>query len=124
MSVTLRYAGSEVYIDPSQPYVRTTFKCCGVYVEARSQYGDEDKARAASLGYDGVEACTLEHDPLHSWLARVLGLSCSPTLEALAHGREHSPDLVQAEEAVILGLQAFLNALKRHGYPVDHTRCP
>lgn len=80
----------------------------GTEVHAHPRHGPEDEARAVALGYVDVDEMTLDHDRLHSRLAAALGLRCSPTLWALAHG-EPAPACAGAEEALVLAAQRFLN---------------
>lgn len=80
----------------------------GTTVEAHPQHGEEDVARAAALGYDGVGSMTLDHDLLHqvvSWAVRGRG-SRVPT------GTEDA-ELVQAEEEAVLAIQRYANAVRR-----------
>lgn len=81
----------------------------GTEVHAHPQHGPEDEARAVALGYPGVGSMTVEHDPLHTLLAVTLGLGVSPTLWAVAHGLPVDPVLAEAEEAMVLAAQRFLN---------------
>lgn len=81
----------------------------GTEVHAHPNHGPEDVVRAHVLGYRGnVSAMTLEHDPLHTRLAMALGLPHSPTLWGLAHGTPVDAVLVDAEEAMVLAAQRFL----------------
>lgn len=79
---------------------------------------EEDRTRAAVLGYEGgdVVAMTLEHDRLHALLAYALGMDESPALRSAV--LKTSNPVTDAEEQVILSLQAFLNLCRRYGYQV------
>lgn len=84
----------------------------GSVVKAYPNDTPEDVARAHELGYNGdVLAMTLNHDPLHVWLAQALGLYESPALRDAAEGTTST--LGEAEECVVLALQRYLNLLRR-----------
>lgn len=80
----------------------------GRLVHAFPNNDEESSARAASLGYSDVLAMTLEHDPLHVLLcarpARVASAA------AIAHRRVVA--LADAEEAMVLAAQRFLNLFR------------
>lgn len=85
----------------------------GTEVHAHPQHGPEDEARAVALGYVGVVAMTLDHDRLHTLLSFVLTGRGSPTLRGVANGRPADPDVVDAEECLVLAAQRFINAAAR-----------
>lgn len=105
---TIQLGQTTVYIDPAQPYVRTTFSD-GTYVEARPNHTPEDLARAESLGYDGVDRMTLDHDAVHCFLADRAGLPVSPVLWAVAHESHIDQADVDAEEGEALLFQRWIN---------------
>lgn len=85
----------------------------GTTVEAHPCHDDESQARARALGYVDVYAMTLEHDALHTALARGLGVGRSPVLDGLAHGRTVDAELAHAEECLVLAAQRYLNLARR-----------
>ncbi len=97
---------------PGTAWVVTRFPD-GTEIHAHPQHGPEDTARARALGYPNVAAMVLDHDPLHVLLAHVLGVGRSPTLDGLVSGRPADPELAQAEEALVLAAQRFLNMARR-----------
>jgi hypothetical protein len=82
----------------------------GTVVHAHPQHGTEDVARAEALGYPNVGTMTLEHDPLHSVVYNILFGQSSVALRSV-HG-ECAPEIVQAEEEVVLAVQRLLNAVR------------
>lgn len=81
----------------------------GTEVHAHPIYDDEQRARARSLGYVGldheaVDAMTRDHDYYHTIVARELGYEYSPTLWAVAHG-ESIGALGDYEERVVFERQ-------------------
>lgn len=85
----------------------------GSEVHAHPQHGEEDEARARALGYPDVGAMTFDHDRLHSLLAWALAHRASPVLRAAAAGRAVDPELAEAEEAMVLAVQRFVNLVSR-----------
>lgn len=114
---TLQIGHATVYVDPVAVYVRTTFPD-GAFVEARPQYRAEDHARAADLGYAGVEAMTLAHDVCHSFLAWKTNGVSSPTLWNVAHGIIDD-ELAGSEEAAVMAFQRFINNPETHRFPIE-----
>lgn len=113
MTRELTFARCRVYIYPNG-WVETIFSD-----QSRVTAAPHDTpayyAQAAALGYEGdsetaARAMNREHDPLHSFLAERLGLPCSPTLWAVAHGEELPAEVSGREEAMVLQFQALLNA--------------
>ena len=66
----------------------------------------DQRETAHRLGYVDETALTLDHDPLHAWLASTLGLPASYSL-SLAAGADVDPTLAELEEAAVMALQAF-----------------
>lgn len=86
----------------------------GTVIDALPNHGDEDVARAHSLGYGGdVLAMTRDHDRMHARLAHALGLKESPALRDAALAR--TTEIGDAEEAMVLAAQRFLNLCRREG---------
>lgn len=112
---TVTFGLATIYIDPVECYVRTTF-VDGAYCEARPNDSEEDRARAASLGYGSVEEMTIAHDLTHSFYAWKCGVLYSPTLWNVAHGITDD-ELAGREEAAILALQRFFNDPAAHRFP-------
>ncbi len=82
----------------------------GVEVHAHPRHDPDDMARADALGYPNVDAMTLDHDPLHQVVSRVLRGEASrvPTGSVDA-------ELAGAEEDVVLAVQRYLNVLRARG---------
>lgn len=110
----MRIGGAEVTTgrDEHGAYVATRFED-GVELIARPERNPEYDIRARRLGYETAEDCNAEHDPTHSALAVLLGLTVSPTLYATAHGHPIAPDVWAAEETAVKSIQAYKNALRR-----------
>lgn len=102
-------------VDVGPNWAITRFKD-GTEVHAHPVYDPASLALAAELGYgdgeEAVDAMTRHHDYLHSALAVAQGLTCSPTLWAVAH-EEPMPDGTAAEEETVLRVQAVLNGVTR-----------
>lgn len=79
----------------------------GTEVHAHANHRDEDKARAAELGYPNVEQMTRHHDLMHSMIANARGWSHSKVLWALAHN-EPSPDCADEEERLAMFAQRLV----------------
>lgn len=87
----------------------------GSEVHAHPQHGEQDEARARALGYPDVAAMTFDHDRLHSLLAWALAHEASPVLRAVAGGAAVDPELVEAEESMVLAVQRFAALLAARG---------
>lgn len=80
----------------------------GTEVVATPNYTPEDIARAHSLGYRGdVAKMTMDHDPLHTKVAEMLGFKESYSLRAAATGEDS--EIAGLEEEVVLAAQRLLN---------------
>jgi hypothetical protein len=92
-------------------WCRTTM-ADGSEVVAMAEDTDAYRQTAADCGYGtDTDRLCIEHELIHSLLARWLGLSQSYTLTRIAHGNHIPTDLTRAEEHVVLGIQAFANAM-------------
>lgn len=112
-----RYGEVIVEIDDDRQRVVTRFPDGESLVTANR---DDQDAMAASLGYEGPWELNRMHDPMHSWLADQLGLPYSPTLHGVARSAPASTELATSEEAAVLALQRYVNALSRaSGLPLD-----
>lgn len=89
-----------------------------IEVHAHPNHDPESIALAQDLGYDihiiscntaPVDRMTLDHDPLHTWLSYNLFGKQSPALWAVATGKPVDTDLIRAEEAAVLAIQAYIN---------------
>jgi hypothetical protein len=81
----------------------------GCEIPAAAQDTETYRQRAAELGYgEDTTAMSREHEIGHSILAEILGLPESPTLRGVARGKYFEG--WRAEEAAVLGLQAFARA--------------
>lgn len=99
--------GTAVIIEPEGS---TTILPDGAELVARPQDDAEYAARAASLGYSAPVEMTREHDLAHALMAECCGLPYSPALWAAAHPCEDRDQAeIGAEEAAVLGFQAWLN---------------
>lgn len=87
----------------------------GLQVVAAPQDTAEYHARALSLGYEDAASLNRWHDFIHLLVAQLLGngsrFACSPTLEAVALGREHELPawLSRGEESLALAFARYVN---------------
>ena len=107
----------------------------GKTVSAVPHTSDEYRARAAALGHPDAASMARAHDLYHAWIAQLLacgsGTPYSPTLRAVAEGREAPEWLAGGEEAMVLAFDRFVNegvpspelaALVMAGHELDALR--
>jgi hypothetical protein len=111
-----RFGGVVVHVARDLCHVRTEFPG-GASLDAAPNHDEESVARAISLGYDGdTRLMSAEHEICHSILARALKHGSSPTLRYAAGGPEPGPLVREAEESIVLAIQALANGRPPHAW--------
>lgn len=75
-----------------------------------SDAGYRRTAREHGYGEDVARMCRC-HEVTHSLIAHWLGLPCSPVFRRVAGGDHEADDLTRVEEAAVLALEAYANAM-------------
>jgi hypothetical protein len=106
---TLTFQRCRLDVDHERKYMQTTFED-GTYAPATPNYREDDVRRARELGYRGdTWQMTLDHEPLHTLIAEMMGESYSRILWNVAHGGGlRWPEGGREEEGYVTALQAYL----------------
>jgi hypothetical protein len=109
MSIDIRFPGCTVRVFPEERRLETIFPD-GRTVPACPEDNDEYRKTAREHGYgEDTFRLSLHHELLHTMLAEFIGLSYSPTLRAVAEGREGDA----CEEEQVMRFQKRLMEVSR-----------
>lgn len=105
----LRFRNCAFEVDHADKYMQTTFED-GCFAPARPNYRVSDVERAKTLGYHGdTWQMSLDHEPLHTFVAEIVGEPYSRILWNVAHGGGlRWPEGGREEEGYVVSLQAYL----------------
>jgi hypothetical protein len=104
---TIWFQQCRLEIDYPGRFLRTIFTD-GTSAPARPNYAPSDIERAYDCGYAGdTWLLTLDHEPLHTWVAEHMGQPYSLVLWETAHGNLR-PKGGRDEEGYVMAVQRFL----------------
>jgi ribosomal protein L32 len=98
-------------VSVTRTHVATTLPG-GAVVEGEPHDTDAYRQTAQAHGY-GADVARLNrcHETGHTLLAHWLGLPCSNVFARLSAGHHEADDVTRAEEAAVLAIEAFANAV-------------
>lgn len=83
-----------------------------IYAEPEDNDGYRETARSLGYGADTLAMC-IDHEELHTKVALLAGRTESFTLRAVADGYEPDPYLNGLEEAAVLAVQKYRQAVRK-----------